>query len=616
MCTTRLKRHSKTAYPYPTQPQNFIEQTIATSSAIAREAAGPEYHIKSRYFSWLSPPPLGRSLIILTYWAAIIYMLVGRSAVVSGAYYYEKLGFRAAWVSITQVPLVYLLATKSSILGVFTGTSHERLNWAHRWVSRTLLLTATIHGGMFYRQWDRVDYVADELEMMPMVKYGMGAWFILVWTFLSSLTPMRSWWYEGFVIQHIAAAAVLLWCLWMHVPDYAFYNVWFAVATICVDKLVIWGWTTYNNVSMPKKCAESQVLGHRADIKALDGELTEVTIHDVKFQWEAGQHVYLRLPTISLNPLEAHPFTIANAPIHSSSQSIQLLIEKKGGFTKRLHTKAQSASTPVTAILTGPLGKPPTWKAFETLVMISASTGITFTLPILESIIAPNLCQATLNNAKTGCVRRIDFLHVVRKKHATKGYIERLEQALVKAEQAGVELRIRVAVTCERCGCCGNNCQCHNFCNPPAQPQVLEGTTQGSNPEKDTDTISMIGGSEESASSSMEKKPLPTDAITERSGTPKTNSTLSTPPGSVAPRLTTRQPVLQNVLWTSNRPNIEEWIRNAVEATGGETMVAVCGGKSLVACVRTTTAALSDERGVHKGTGAQGISVWSEHYCF
>ena len=400
---------------------------------------------------------------------------------------------------------------------------------------------------------------------------------------------MRSWWYEGFVIQHIAAAAVLLWCLWMHVPDYAFYNVWFAVATICVDKLVIWGWTAYNNVTMPqKRCDQRQAIGHRAEITVVGDELTEVMIHDVKFTWDAGQHVYLRVPGVSLNPFEAHPFTIANASAHASPQSMQLLIERKGGFTKRLHSKASSTDGKVTAIITGPLGKPPTWKAYETLVLISASTGITFTLPILESIIAPSLCQAQPNSSITGCVRRIDFLHVVRKKHATKAYIERLELALLKAEQSGIELRIRVAVTCERCGCCGSNCQCHNFDNAPRQPQVLEGTTQGAMPgrEGEKDTISIIGGSDDSASSSMEKKDIDA-AITERSSTLKTNSTLSRGPPSLSPTYTRvgRQPVMQQVLWTSNRPNIEDWVRSAVEATGGETMVAVCGGKSLVACV-------------------------------
>jgi hypothetical protein len=85
----------------------------------------------------------------------------------------NRLGFRNAWISVTQVPLVYLLASKSSIVGCIVGSSHERLNWLHRWVSRTLLLTVTVHGGFFMREWVRADFVNLELEMMPMVKYGI-----------------------------------------------------------------------------------------------------------------------------------------------------------------------------------------------------------------------------------------------------------------------------------------------------------------------------------------------------------------------------------------------------------------------------------------------------------
>lgn len=623
----RLKRQSKTSVAYPTQPHNPLEQVIATSSAIMREASGPEYHIRNRYLTWLSPPPLGRCLVVLVYWAVITYMLCHES-IVSGAYYFEKIGFRAAWVSITQVPLIYLLATKFSFLGFLTATSHERLNWLHRWVSRTLLITATVHGAFFYAQWDRVDYVQIELDMMPMVKYGMGAWFILLWTALSSLMPLRSWCYELFVLQHLAAAAVFLWCLWMHVPDYAFYNIWFAIAAVCVDKVIMWGWTAWCNLSLPKKGSKngvqraSQMFGHRGEIKVLNDKLTEVLIHDVSFKWNVGQHVYLRIPSLSLksNPFEAHPFTIANAPRLSSRQTVQLLVEKKGGFTKHLHTAAAKypgGASPVTAIITGPLGNPPTWPSYETLVLISASTGISFTLPILESIIDTSNCQAVPNAAKEGCVRRIDFLQVVKSKHSTKAYLTRLENALLKAEQAGVELRIRIAVTCERCGCCGANCQCHNFdAQPNTQTLVAERPFRSrveSSLEKDT--ISILD-SDDYASSSMDKK-LETD-VTELSG-----SQLTTPAALHTVISATTSPMLKpvsrpmgQVLWTSNRPDIADYIRSPVEATGGETIVAVCGGKSLVACVRNSVARLSDERGVHKGTGAQGISIWSEHYCF
>jgi Flp pilus assembly CpaF family ATPase len=66
----------------------------------------------------------------------------------------------------------------------------------------------------------------------------------------------------------------------------------------------------------------------------------------------------------------------------------------------------------------------------------------------------------------------------------------------------------------------------------------------------------------------------------------------------------------------ARRPDVADFIRTAVEATGGETGVVVCGGTSLVAKVRTSVAKLSDERAVHKGTGAQGIHLHVEEYCF
>ena len=66
----------------------------------------------------------------------------------------------------------------------------------------------------------------------------------------------------------------------------------------------------------------------------------------------------------------------------------------------------------------------------------------------------------------------------------------------------------------------------------------------------------------------------------------------------------------------TQRPDIEAFVREAVEAAGGETSVVVCGGKSLVARTRNCVARLSDERAVHKGTGAQGIRLHVEEYCF
>jgi NAD(P)H-flavin reductase len=529
-------------------------------------------------------------------------MLLWQS-VVNDAYYYERIGFRAAWVSITQVPFVYLLASKASIIGLLSGSSHERLNWLHRWVSRTLLVTATIHGAFFYAQWDRADFVQLELEMMPMVKYGMGAWAILLWTFLSSLTPIRSLSYEIFVLQHLAAAAVFLWLLWVHVPQYAMYNIWFAIAAVSFDKIFMACWTAWANISVPTKgkSGSAQVIGHQAEIRTLNNEMSEVIVHDVKFRWAAGQHIYLRIP--SIGPIESHPFTIANAYNNPTGpkNSIQLIVEKKSGFTKRLHTAASKAPSggtkEVTAIITGPLGNPPEWASFETLILISASTGITFTLPILESI---------LNSSRPSCVRRIDFLQVVRLRHSINPYTARLEAALAAAERVGIALTVRIAVTCETCGCCGSNCQCHNFGSASVStPAAAQAGASSETFEEDKDAIAIDGrpASTSSSSSSLEKVAMA--AVDEPAPSPRTEESEDAP--LVAGR---------GIVYTASRPDVGAFIRRPVEATGGETGVAVCGGKSVVACVRNEVARLSDERGVHKGTGAQGIALFTEHYCF
>ncbi|KFX96299.1 hypothetical protein O988_05385, partial [Pseudogymnoascus sp. VKM F-3808] len=187
----KLRLAKLRAVEHPTQPRNALTQAFATGSAILREIAGPKYHINNRWVSWLSPPSLGRSLIVIIYMSVILYMLLWRS-ITFDAYYYEKVAFRAAWVSVTQVPFVYLLASKASLIGLLSGSSHERINWLHRWVSRTLLATVTVHGGFFYAEWYRADLVEVELQMMTMVKYGIGAWSVLAWTFITSLMPIRS----------------------------------------------------------------------------------------------------------------------------------------------------------------------------------------------------------------------------------------------------------------------------------------------------------------------------------------------------------------------------------------------------------------------------------------
>jgi hypothetical protein len=66
--------------------------------------------------------------------------------------------------------------------------------------------------------------------------------------------------------------------------------------------------------------------------------------------------------------------------------------------------------------------------------------------------------------------------------------------------------------------------------------------------------------------------------------------------------------------YVQGRVDIPDAIRTIVEECGGETSIVVCGGKELTTCVRNSVASLSDERAVHKGTGAQGIHLHVEEF--
>ncbi|KAK6207153.1 hypothetical protein LQW54_007470 [Pestalotiopsis sp. IQ-011] len=580
----RLRTSRIHSIEYPTKPNSWYLQTWATLTAVGREISYPQLYVPARYLSWLTPPPMGRVICLLVYWAVIIYMMTA-GAIVKDAYFWERIGFRNAWVTVTQVPFLYLLSAKTSIIGLLAGTSYERLNWLHRWVARTMFVTATVHGFHFYSEWVLYDYVDLEMSSMPSIRYGLGAWGILLWMVITSLRPFRSMAYEIFVVQHIIAAIIFLWVVYVHVPAYAQYNIWFAIAALAFDRVFRFGLLLWQNIKFrpnPSRCKGGLRFGHQTQVSSVGDSITVLTIKDVHFTWSAGQHLYLWLPRIG--PLEAHPYTIACAhrlPETCICNSIQLVIRSHSGFSKRLHSYAKkleaSDNKPtLTALVSGPYGRPPRWDIFETLVLVSASTGASFTLPILESVLQ---CKSTV------CTKRIDFLLAARQGEETAFYLDRLHEALDRANDKGIALSVHIAVT--------GSGQLESI----SRSQTSSASESVSSREKKSVFIEKIG-------------------VTEKSGSGCCSTDVEATAGVSSRKRLSQGSNDSHIHHSASRPDVSSFIRNAVEATGGETGVVVCGGISLVARVRTSVAKLSDERAVHKGTGAQGIHLHVEEYCF
>ncbi|KAF5521403.1 Ferric/cupric reductase transmembrane component 7 [Colletotrichum aenigma] len=587
----RLKRCRSESVQFPTRPTNHITQIWATATALAREAGHPQLYIPVKGLRWATPPPLGRILVLLAYWAVIIYMMAA-DAVVKDAYFWERIGFRNAWVTIMQMPLVYLLSMKVSVVGFVTGTSHERLNWLHRWVARTMFVTATVHGFHFWTEWVRADFVETQLKIMPYIKHGMGAWGLLVWAFVSGMKPIRGLAYEVFVVQHVLSAVIFIWLVYVHIPVYARQYLWFTVALICFDRLARWAVLAWQNTtprlstsSPSSSCKGMKRLGHEVQVRAVGSSTTVLTIKDVHFSWKAGQHLYLWLPRVG--PFEAHPYTIACAhqlPETCICNSIQLVVRSHGGFSRRLHKFAERMAgsgrrkDTLTGFVLGPFGAPPRWDIYETMVLISASTGTSFTLPILESIV---------HSRRRICTTRVDFILMARQGEEIEFYRQRLREAMDRAQDVGLELRVHVAIT--RSG------------------KAREGEM----------TTVLYSDRDTSSGLSAQHRRIASDG-SEDGGGYQEKGVMDVEKGGAGAPLTPRRSGSSTgmVREFHSRPDLKELIRDPVEAAGGETSVVVCGGQSLTSSVRNCVAALSDERAVHKGTGAQGIHLFVEEYSF
>jgi NAD(P)H-flavin reductase len=407
---------------------------------------------------------------------------------------------------------------------------------------------------------------------------------------------------------------VFLWLLWKHVPSYAMYNVWLAIGFVAFDRVARGLWLLVRNMNMlsaNKDRSLVQRLGYRTEISALPGRVTRVVVQDLPFTWKPGQHIYIWIP--SLGPIESHPFTIANPHPHPSAPGrtcadAELFVRAHTGFTRRLHALAQRrAATPGAAValrsfVQGPYGSHPDWDAFDALLLVSASTGASFTLPILEAVAA-----------RPGCVRAVDFLLCVRERPQCSCYLAQLRQLARDARARGLRIAIRVAVTREpgddlaewegdvagRC-CCGESdvpCCC------------------GAEKDADEDDGAASSAASERGDEGAATPPTRagSDALGGGSVASETEKSATAAAGPARPPLAKRPTGIELV---ARRPLLDAAVRHAVEAAAGETAVVVCGGRQLSGAVRNAVARLSDERAVHKGTGAQGIFLWVEEFGF
>ena len=164
-----------------------------------------------------------------------------------------------------------------------------------------------------------------------------------------------------------------------------------------------------------------------ATLVPVDNNMTLIHVHDCDDGWVAGQHVRLRV-FFSGRIFESHPLTIVNAPSSSScipSGTMTLAARAVGDWTRHINRyalaeqerlpgdeKDDQPGVPVHVMIDGPYGGSSIdIGEYESVLLVSGGSGITFTLGMLDDIAARCVKLGRPNGEKT---RRIEFAWCVR----------------------------------------------------------------------------------------------------------------------------------------------------------------------------------------------------------
>lgn len=383
---------------------------------------------------------------------------------------YENIGYRTGFMTVCQLPLIFLLAGKNNIIGFLTGHSYEKLNWLHRWTARCMWLTSTIHFAYWLADWwPYDDFVSTKIRTDPIAWKGLVAWCILGWINLSSSMPVRGWGYEFFVVQHVVSFSLMVGFIRWHVPSENWVWIWIVAALFWFDRLVRGLNVLYHNLSVfhPTQRREGNMglWACKAEFTPLPHNTTRITIRNPPTSWKPGQHMFLSCHSVV--PLQSHPFTAASI---ESDGKLEFLIGSQRGGTRRFFRHAEKLAdlpktdddrrlrTTKTVALEGPYGNMRPLRQFDSVILFGGSTGAAFVVPLLRDLVATwkssSKSGSFLAGPNVAVTRHIRFVWCIKSKGQLRWFASQLAEVVedVKSLQeqgAKVEVDMSVYCTCD-----------------------------------------------------------------------------------------------------------------------------------------------------------------------
>lgn len=613
-------------------------------------------------------PSLGTSLIIVAN-AVLLIVLAFYKLDTIDQYSYQNIAYRAGFLSLGQLPLIFLLAGKNNVIGWLTGSSYERLNVLHRWTARCLLLMVTLHMAYWFADWAPYGYISIQMTTDSTTQLGFSAWCVLLWIVVSSMLPIRALSYEFFVIQHLISFVVFIVLILLHTPSSDHAWIYVGIGIFALDRITRAVQTAYVNVAIfhpesRRQATHSCLWASPAELTPLSHETTRVTIRNPPISWKPGQHAFISLH--SMLPLQSHPFTISSI---SSDGKLEFLIKAHNGGTRKLfryakqnhtlpHHQNSNGHSTISIGLEGPYGQMRPLRQFESVVLLCGNVGATFTVPLLRDLV-----QDWKSSPQAAVTRYVRFVWIIKSQNIIDWFARELSRAAAEVRDLkvqGLDIRLDVSVYVT----CGDNFNAGYtsdgstiFSDLSSQSNNRESRSRGDvvfttdekdqlSPVKKTNNyqqdfaVREIDPRLESSSPRRRIKTCRPDGTCCCQTTIKDETSDAVPVAVVCScshdteetqdviltaddsadcgkPTTSSQPILDpSIHLLSGRPDLINIVRKTLEQAQGEAAVVVCGPRTLNESARQVVVNLSDERAIHKGTGALGVWFWSEGFGY
>jgi ferric-chelate reductase len=234
----------------------------------------------------------------------------------------------------------------------------------------------------------------------------------------------------------------------LHLPSTALYSrvyIWIPIGIYLLERTLRTLRYVYNNIRPG-----------RATLLHLPGGVTKIVVTTRQLKsWTPGSFVLLSLPRFGIG--QSHPATIASIPTSHEGQLV-FFLRAHHGFTSRIHANASTVSlhkatafpepppapkSTHLALIDGPYGgKQLDFASFGSVLLISGSTGVTFTLPILLDI-------AFRTQKHKLPVKEVTFIWTIKTSDCATWIDSELKNASDELAKAGIVFTIKIFVTAD-----------------------------------------------------------------------------------------------------------------------------------------------------------------------